>query len=556
MAAIRRVALISIFAVVCLPAAGCSDGSSGDTDAGAGTDDETDSDGIDTGIDFEIDPHRIYEDVAQLASDEWGGRQPATAGNEAALDFAENLFSELGLDFAGESGTYRQSFDYDQWTQLGPAAVALDGQALSASEYMVFQYSGGGEVTAEIVFAGYSLTVPPFDEADYPLCPVDPAAGYDDYAEIDVTDKIVVVMRHGPRDDQAIYDHCPPSEACVAEPCNWTFGYKAANAALHGAAGMILVQDYNEATGEPLEGATIDSTYYDPGFPAVFADRDAVEAALSELPGWAAAIDDSSPYTPASTASGVDATLEISAETQLVETENLLAAIPGGDPETGEEVIVVGAHIDHLGIDPTTEEIYNGADDNASGTAVVMELARAMVGHGVDPARTVVFALWNAEEVGLVGSCHYVQNPTFPLADTVAVYSIDMVGSGDGSGMGVYNGTTAEHGWIREVMDGKAEEMGLEWNVAALPPLDASDHVCFTMAGASGVMLSTLGPHGYYHTPQDTIDKILIDDLEAAVWLAWAGLLPIAMGEEDLYIEGAKGIDEPGDARHPRYRDR
>jgi Zn-dependent M28 family amino/carboxypeptidase len=113
----------------------------------------------------------------------------------------------------------------------------------------------------------------------------------------------------------------------------------------------------------------------------------------------------------------------------------VIGVLPGTDQELSEEVVVIGAHVDHLGKDPVSGGIYYGADDNASGTAVVMELARAFVLGGHKTARTVVFAAWNAEELGLIGSCEHVENPSFPISQTVAAWSIDMVGAGDGSGL-------------------------------------------------------------------------------------------------------------------------
>ncbi|HUT76126.1 MAG TPA: M28 family peptidase, partial [Polyangia bacterium] len=108
-------------------------------------------------------------------------------------------------------------------------------------------------------------------------------------------------------------------------------------------------------------------------------------------------------------------------------------------------------------------------------------------------------------------------------------------GAGSGIGLGVYGATLPANAWLAQVMDGYADELGLGFTVAAVAPLDASDHVCFSQAGVPAVMFSTLGNHEYYHTPADTIDTILLEDLEAAVWLSWAGLYPVAMGIEDLY---------------------
>ena len=137
----------------------------------------------------------------------------------------------------------------------------------------------------------------------------------------------------------------------------------------------------------------------------------------------------------------------------------------------------------------------------------------------------------------MIGSCHYVENPLLPISKTVAAYSIDMVGAGAGYGLAMYGGTLSDNSWMANVMSGYAKELELDYEVLPADPLDASDHVCFYYDGVPAVLLSTLGTHGYYHTPGDTIDTIKKEDLESAVWMSWAGIYPIAMGEEDKYAD-------------------
>jgi hypothetical protein len=525
--------------LVLLLAFACDGGGGGEGDAGADadTDSDTDSD-TGTGEEFEFDLQRVFDDVAWLADDERAGREPGTPGNAAAVEYVRTLFDELGLTPGGDSGTFLQAFGFDLWGIEGQPAVSLDGEPLTAGTgFQVMQYSGGGDVEAEIVFAGHGMTVPAFDAAEYPDCPL-PATGYDDFADVDVTGKIALVLRRGPANLEAVHDSCPASAACAASPCLWNFGYKSRNAALHGASGVIVVNNYQQP-GEIPAGVTLGEEYYEAGVPVVFAERSAVEAAVPDLQSWSQAID--ADLLPHSQATGVTAAIEVDASVAPITVDNVVGVLPGTDPELAEEVIVVGAHVDHLGEDPLTDEIYNGADDNASGTAVVMELARAFVLGGHQTARTIVFAGWNAEELGLIGSCFHVEHPAFPMSQTVAAYSIDMVGAGQGLGLGVYGATLPANAWLAQVMDGYADELGLDFTVAAVAPLDASDHVCFSYAGVPAVMFSTLGNHAYYHTPADTIDTILIEDLEAAVRLSWAGLYPIAMGLEDQYTGGKAG---------------
>jgi Zn-dependent M28 family amino/carboxypeptidase len=161
-----------------------------------------------------------------------------------------------------------------------------------------------------------------------------------------------------------------------------------------------------------------------------------------------------------------------------------------------------------------------------------MELARAAVGLEIAPARTLLFAAWNAEEAGMVGSCHYAEEPSYPLERTVAAYAIDMVGAGSGVGLYLAGATLPQAAFLAETMEASAAAMGLPYAVVAGEPLDASDHVCFVRGGVPGVAAASIGAHPYYHSPEDSIDHIALDDLESSAMLMWAGLLPLALGTE------------------------
>jgi Zn-dependent M28 family amino/carboxypeptidase len=191
-------------------------------------------------------------------------------------------------------------------------------------------------------------------------------------------------------------------------------------------------------------------------------------------------------------------------------SQNVLGVIPGTDPEIGDEVVIVSAHYDHEGVGPTGE-VYPGADDDASGTAAVMEIAKVMASGNFAPKRTVLFAAWGSEEAGLVGSYYYVEDdPKYPLEDTVVVLQMDMVGVGDRTGLNVFGGTVFTD--LFSQIEANAGEVLVE----AMPyaPGGGSDHVPFIEGGVPAVMFQTMGPHEYYHTPDDTIDTIDRYELE------------------------------------------
>ncbi len=242
---------------------------------------------------------------------------------------------------------------------------------------------------------------------------------------------------------------------------------------------------------------------------------------------------------PDSHATGVNATLSVTTIIEPIETENLLGSIPGTDPEHADEVIVVGAHMDHLGVSPSTSEAYLGADDNASGSGVMMELARALAHGYFESARTVVFASWNAEEMGLIGSFYFVQHATYPIGNTLMSFSVDMVGAGSGTWIDIYGRGPSDYGWLTTAFMGAVATDGLDFSIIARAPSGASDHAAFEAAGVPGVMITTGGTHPYYHTPEDRMDNIQIENLEAAARTMWSGLQVLATATESTYLDSS-----------------
>jgi hypothetical protein len=377
-----------------------------------------------------------------------------------------------------------------------------------------------------VAFAGYGLSVPPYNPADYPGCTA-PVTGYDDYAGVDVTDKIVLVLRHGPQQDYNWYYSCPN----IVSP-GWTvgglywFGYKAYNAYLHGAKGMIMVSEYNHGHAPEPGSGTLYDFHYAPEMGSVWANRAIAETLVPDLAARQALID--STLTPDSGPTGQSINMVVTAVFDPdAPSQNVLGVIPGTDPEIGDEVVIISGHYDHEGVAPTGE-VYPGADDDASGTAVMMEIAKVMASGNFAPKRTVLFAAWGSEEAGLIGSEYYVeQDPKYPLEDTVAVLQMDMVGVGDRSGVNVLGGTV-----LTDLFDQIAANAG-EVLVEAQPfdPNNNSDNAPFFNAGVPAVMFQTMGPHDYYHTPADTIDTIDRYELEQTGRVVGATAYELAMDE-------------------------
>ena len=383
------------------------------------------------------------------------------------------------------------------------------------SDYTVFHYSGFADVTAEVVFVGYGITAPELD--------------YDDYAGIDVTGKIVLCLRHGPNHDLTwILPY-------------WFVGYKFWNAYIHGAAGFILVSDPRVHPRDAGSGNL--AGYYIEDLPALWASTYTVGSDLTptgtfnELLDLEVAIDDwvlsGEPYNGEySFATGKTFHLEVHGEYDLNRAcFNVIGVLPGqsldDDDPQNDKYVVIGGHRDHLGADPTGA-IYPGACDDASGTNVVLEVARIMSKLEMRPWYSVIFALWDAEEEGLWGSLNFFswEDPDWTVEHVVANINLDMVGHGDGTQIA-----------FDAHLNDEMLEAVMEASAAADIPLvlylegGLSDHWGFRTLGIPDVFFHSSGPHPYYHEPSDTPDKIDPYSLYTAAVIAglvtWSWANPI-----------------------------
>ena len=487
-------------------------------EADAGEDREEAEGEPDAPPDFTPNPDRIIADIAYLASDPCAGREAGTPGNDLALDYVEGLLRDLGLQPAGDGGTFRRSFEFPMWRQTAPPRVTLEGAELqSGVDFVVFRYSPSGAASGPILFAGYGLVVPPFDPVEYPECPIDPA-GYDDFAGLDLTGAVILKLKGVPNDSTRISEGCPVEDGLAA-------------AEERGAAAVITVMNYRWPPAV-MAGVTVphDNTY---GIPLILADRSLMEASIPDLHAWASEID--ARYQPGSRATGLSASMTLSTQVSTASTSNILGVMPGSDPSLSGEVVLVGAHIDHLAPDPSSGTIYPGAVDNASGTALVVELARGVVQAIGNPSRTVLFAAWNAEECRMLGSCAYTAAPSYPLAATRAVLNIDGVGGGSAAGLWLLSGTFEANAWLSDLMFASMLDRGIDGSLQRLPYSENSDHACFIEMGVSTLSVSSIGDYPYVHSPGDTVERIHADDLMLAARMMWALLEPLALGTEALY---------------------
>ena len=447
------------------------------------------------GAGAKIDPNLFLNDVKYLASPELKGRATGSPELEKAARFIESKFREFGLKPVPGS-SYLQSFSVTTDARLGKQnrfVFTENGHTTSLrcpDDVVPFNFSSSGKVSGAVVFAGYGITAPELH--------------YDDYAGVDVKGKFVLVLRHQPQEND---DH-----SAFAGTAGARFVNKAANAKMHGAAGLILIDDSAHHPNQPWELQKFGSIQgpLDAGIAILQVKEERVDTWIREAGKSLATIqaDIDKDLRPESFAFPdtirVDANVDVE---RLVKTVHNVAAYQPG--ETGEYVIL-GAHYDHLGMGgqyslaPNVTAVHPGADDNASGTAGLIELAR-WYSKQPKQKRGILFLSFAGEELGLLGSAYYVAHPELPMANAVAMINMDMIGRiRDGK---IYIGGAATGSSLRPLLERVAPKYHLNADYSEGPMTSGSDHTSF-VTGQVPVLFFFSGLHSDYHKPSDTWDKI------------------------------------------------
>ncbi len=473
-----------------------------------------------------IRAENLIEKIHDLASPEKEGRGSGTPGEARAADYIAREFRKIGLKPAGDGESYFQSFDITLGVRLGKdnrLTLETDGQPISYQPgvaFTPFGFSDEGSLSGEVVFVGYGITAPELN--------------YDDYAGIDVKEKIVLVMTHEPQEKNSQSPFRRPEAFRYTE-----VRYKAWNAREHGAKGMILVTDPNSHGSEREELFAIrGGGSASAGIVAVNALRKAADEALrpagKELSDLQKQIDQT--LTPRSfPLRGVTAHLQINLIREKGRAKNVVGILPGKGPKVRQEAIVIGAHYDALGhggehsLAPDHYgEIHPGADDNASGVAGMLSLAQAFALSG--SGRTLVFVAFSGEEIGLLGSAHYVNHPAWPMEKSAVMVNLDMIGRLDREQVYIMGVDSARE--LRSVVQEAARGLDLRLNFSG-DGYGPSDHTSFYAKGTPVLMFFT-GPHSDYHRPSDTLDKINRKGLEEVVRLVFRSVTKLDSRSEPL----------------------
>jgi len=382
-----------------------------------------------------VDPAAILEMTRKMSSDEFQGRAPGTAGEDATVAYLETRFKELGLAPGNPDGTYIQRVPLVGITgaEAKPLTITKRGETgtLKWRDEVVAwsrHVAGGASIDqSEVVFAGYGVEAPEY--------------GWDDFKGTDVKGKTIVVLVNDPPvpdpADSAKLDPKVFGGSAMTYYGRWT--YKFEEGARKGAAAVLIVHETLPA-GYPF---SVVQGNLNEKFDLVAPDQNMGKA---NIEGWItldaarklfemggqdfdalkkqAVGKDFKPV-----ALGLKASMGIRNKLRTIDSRNVVAKLEGGDPALKHEFVVYTAHWDHLGVGQPVngDKIYNGALDNASGVATVLEIARALKQAQPRPKRSFLFLMVTAEEKGLIGSEYYSLNPLYPLAKTAADINIDTI---------------------------------------------------------------------------------------------------------------------------------
>jgi len=457
-----------------------------------------------------ISSNELIEYVRELTSAKYTGRLTGTPGYDQAAAWVSSLLSGWGLEPAGDNNTFLQAFS-NPYTlildkgevslhlrvgkQAGKGPVEIKKFYRYEDEYFPGGTSASGEVTAEVVYVGFGITAPEL--------------GYDDYRGVEVKGKIVLMENEVPFDpnkDPELFKKWRP----------YSFHqYKIQNAAAHGAKGMIYYYG-------PICNPNND---YIEGFIYSHVGRQVVDDVFAGTGKTYQETVENIRKTlkPQSFATGKVFTIKNRTEYHPEGTGyNVLAKITGIEPGLKEQVIIIGGHLDHLGLFP---ELMPGANDNASAVAVMLGVAEALVKCEIKPKRTILFAFFGAEEQGVKGSEYYLEHPVFPMEKTVGLINMDGVGAGDR----IFALAGKNFPWLFAPFD-KANtsfvhrELGTNhWANLTRPRLDAARFMDRNIPSLSFSVSGLRLPYPTYHNTRDNMDLInpeILEDMARLVFLA------------------------------------
>ena len=513
----------------------------------------------DTGAPFNdsITESNLSDDLYYLASPEMRGRLVGSPEIATASEWIADRFGTLGLEPAGDDGSYYQDFDLAWFSLDAPNLLRVTGSGGTRQPgdgWTPINFSASTSAAGLVAFAGFGI--------------VEPRLGYDDYRDEDVRGKFVLVLEREP----GVTDPSSPFDGVVTAEASRTWR-KALSAQERGAIGILFVRDVHNrpetrdwqqahASSWPEEPRRVErfllgAWVEDITIPAAQISVELAEVLVSgsgsTLEELSMASEEAGEGLGVIALPGAEASLTVNVERHTITGRNVLAMVEGSDPDLRDEVVIIGAHHDHDGTDG--EIVFPGADDDGSGTVGVMGVAGAYaraIEAGERPRRSVIFAIWDAEERGLLGAWYYTLRPLFPLQSTVAKLNLDMIGRHQEvpeDGAGRFRGLEVQSaesnsnatnilGYSRTPdLAGQIEaantfglELKMRYDNNESNLLRRSDHWPFLQNGVPAVWFHT-GLHPDYHRAGDTPDRIEYEKMTRIVRLVHQTSWNVAQGD-------------------------
>ena len=446
---------------------------------------------------------KLKTDVTYLASQELAGRKSGTEGDSLAAVYIRKHFSDNGARLLGNNGF--QYFGIIAEVIPGPnnSFSVADRKYELGKDFMPFSFSTSETIESEVVFAGFGISGSSGD------------LNWDDFLGLDIKGKWVIALRGDPEPDNTKSAFIPMS----------TDRAKALTARDRGAAGILLVSPASiDRKDQPVDIA-FDKTVSDAGIPVISITRNLASVVLGLPPSAIDSLEKImiSGRTPVKVTGlrSVKATSEVLRK--KVTTRNIMAMIPGSNPLLKDEIVVVGAHYDHLGMGgegsgsrvPDTIAVHGGADDNASGVSSLLALAAYYSAESNRPGRSILLVSFGAEEMGLLGSRYFVAHCPVDLKSIKAMVNLDMVGRLDIGNPVVTISGTGTFTKADSLLDLLA--VNRPFSVKKSPDgYGPSDHAAFYSEGIPVLFLTT-GVHDDYHTPSDLASRINFDGQQSVI---------------------------------------
>lgn len=450
----------------------------------------------------EITAAELLKHVKYLASDELEGRRVGSKGANVAADYIANEMKSYGLKPIGDKGTYFQNFDFVAGIKLheiNMLALTISGNTINLMpdrDYRPVGFSSSGSFSGGIVFIGYGIS--------------DTSKKYDDYAGMDVKGKAVMILRNAPPDSTKDF-------GMVA-----ALRYKASKARELGAKALIVVTGPEDSDNDDLMRLSYDNASGGAGILAVNITRKMADEILKESAMTVKTLQQEINETKSPRSISLpnaNLRLTVSLKEIVENARNVVGMLEGNDPDLKDEIIVIGAHYDHLGmggegsLKPDTVAIHHGADDNASGTSGLLELAQAFASSRSSLKRSIVFIAFSGEEEGLLGSGYYVNHPIRPLEKTVTMLNMDMIGRLKAKGL-IVSGVGTSQGF--EALAKKYDTDSMFVLKLTKDGFGPSDQASF-YGKKIPVLFFFTDIHSDYHRPSDTYDKLNYPGMEQVV---------------------------------------